>query len=72
MLRALRPGGRVALVEYRGEDPEASPQNLHKMTESQARKEFAAMGYDWVSTDSTTLPLHHMIIFAKPTNPKKS
>ena len=38
MMRALKPGGRIAMVEYRGEDPEANVSNLHKMTEVQARR----------------------------------
>jgi ubiquinone/menaquinone biosynthesis C-methylase UbiE len=65
MMRSLKSGGRIALVEYRGEDPDVSASNLHKMTESQARKEMAVLGFDWVSTDSTTLPLHHLMIFRK-------
>ena len=35
------------------------------MTEAQAKKEMAALGLQWVSTDSTTLPWQHVMIFAK-------
>ena len=35
MARALKPGGRLVLVEYRGEDPEVPIKPLHKMTEAQ-------------------------------------
>lgn len=66
MARALKPGGRIALVEYRAEDPNVPIRDVHKMTESQAKKEMAAAGLTWVSTDSKTLPWQHLMIFAKP------
>jgi ubiquinone/menaquinone biosynthesis C-methylase UbiE len=65
MVRALKPGGRIALVEYRGEDPTVPIKEFHKMTEAQARKEMAAVGLKWVSTDSTSLPWQHLMIFTK-------
>jgi ubiquinone/menaquinone biosynthesis C-methylase UbiE len=65
MVRALKPGGRIALVEYRGEDASVPIKDLHKMTEAQAKKEMAALGLQWVSTDSKTLPWQHVMIFAK-------
>jgi ubiquinone/menaquinone biosynthesis C-methylase UbiE len=66
MVRALKPGGRVALVEYRGEDASVPIKEVHKMTEAQAKKEMAAVGLTWVSTDSKTLPWQHLMIFKKP------
>jgi ubiquinone/menaquinone biosynthesis C-methylase UbiE len=65
MAKALKPGGRIALVEYRGEDPSVPIKELHKMTEAQAKKEMAAVGLRWVSTDSTSLPWQHLMIFTK-------
>jgi SAM-dependent methyltransferase len=65
IVRALRPGGRVALVEYRAEDPEVPIKELHKMTEAQARREFEAAGMRWVRTDPR-LPWQHLIWFEKP------
>ena len=65
MARALKLGGRIALVEYRGEDPSVPIKDLHKMTEAQAKKEMAVTGLQWVSTDSKTLPWQHVMIFAK-------
>ena len=53
-------------MEYRGEDPKVPIRDLHKMTEAQAKKEMGAIGLQWVSTDSTTLPLQHVMFFAKP------
>jgi len=39
--RRLKPGGRLVLVEFRGEDPRVPIRPLHKMTEAQIRKESA-------------------------------
>ena len=65
IVRALRPRGRVVLVEYRGEDPSVPIYPLHKMTEAQAKKEMAAVGLRWVETKGF-LPQQHMMIFEKP------
>ena len=43
IVAALRPGGRMILVEYRGEDPSIAIKPLHKMTEAQARREMTAV-----------------------------
>jgi SAM-dependent methyltransferase len=66
MAWSLKPGGRLALVEYRGEDPTVPIKPLHKMTVAQARKEMAAVGLRFVSVDSTSLPWQHLMIFEKP------
>lgn len=66
MFRSLKPGGRLVLVEYRAEDPSIPIKELHKMTEVQARLEMTAAGFEWVSTDSTSLPWQHFMIFKKP------
>jgi ubiquinone/menaquinone biosynthesis C-methylase UbiE len=59
---ALKRGGRVALVEYRGEDPDVLIKPLHKMSERQVRREMQAAGFRHVKT-VRTLPLQHLIIF---------
>jgi hypothetical protein len=64
MVRALKPGGRIALVEYRGEDPSVPIKELHKMTEAQARKEMNALGLRWQRTDES-LPWQHVMFFQK-------
>jgi precorrin-6B methylase 2 len=61
---ALKPGGRVAFVEYRAEDPAVPIMPLHKMTETQIRREAAAHPLEWVQT-VTTLPRQHLVIFRK-------
>ncbi|MGL5083947.1 MAG: class I SAM-dependent methyltransferase [Microcoleaceae cyanobacterium] len=64
LVAALKPGGRVVLVEYRGENPLILIKGLHKMTEKQVRKEMKAVGLNWIKTDET-LPQQHLIIFKK-------
>ena len=65
MVRALKPGGRLVLVEYRGEDPSIPIKRLHKMTEKQARMEMQAVGLEWESTGDF-LPQQHFMIFRRP------
>lgn len=60
----LKPGGRVALVEYRGEDPDLPIKLLHKMTEPQIKKEMTALPLEYVETVQT-LPRQHLVIFRK-------
>ena len=64
VVAALKPQGRVALVEYRGEDPNVPIRRLHKMTERQARLEMAAVGLRWIRTEDL-LPQQHLILFEK-------
>jgi ubiquinone/menaquinone biosynthesis C-methylase UbiE len=66
IFRALKPGGRVFLVEYRGEDPRIPIKPLHKMTQSQARKELESVGLRWVETRDF-LPTQHFMVFEKQT-----
>lgn len=61
---ALKPGGRVVLVEYRRENPLIPIKTLHKMTERQAKQEMAAAGLDWLETYED-LPSQHVMIFGQ-------
>jgi SAM-dependent methyltransferase len=65
LVEALRPGGRVVLVEYRGEDRSIPIKPLHKMTEAQAILEMDAVGLTHERTVDT-LPTQHILIFQKP------
>jgi ubiquinone/menaquinone biosynthesis C-methylase UbiE len=65
IVRALRAGGRVALVEYRAEDPSVPILPTHKMTQEQAKKEMAAVGLRWLETKDS-LPQQHLMLFEKP------
>jgi FkbM family methyltransferase len=62
--QALKPNGRVVLVEYRGENPLVPIKPLHKMTQRQARKELASVGLTWLETKDF-LPQQHVMIFGK-------
>ena len=61
---ALKPGGRVALVEYRAEDPKVMIKAVHKMSERQVVRELEAAGFRHLKT-VRTLPLQHLVIFEK-------
>jgi precorrin-6B methylase 2 len=61
---ALRPEGRVALIEYRAEDPKVMIKAVHKMTERQIIKELEAAGFRHAKT-VRTLPLQHLVLFEK-------
>jgi FkbM family methyltransferase len=65
VIKALKPGGRVIDVEYRGEDPNVPIKELHKMTEAQAVKEMRAVGLRHVKT-LKDLPQQHFMVFEKP------
>ncbi|MBK7999592.1 MAG: class I SAM-dependent methyltransferase [Verrucomicrobia bacterium] len=62
--RALKPGGRVIFVEFRGEDPAVPIKPLHKMTEAQVKKEMSALPLEWIETIGV-LPRQHIIVFRK-------
>jgi SAM-dependent methyltransferase len=65
MFRALKPGGTLVLLEYRGEDPLVPIKELHKMSEAQVRLEMGSHGFRWVRTESF-LPQQHFLVFQKP------
>ena len=64
MIKALKPGGRLVLVEYRGEDPDVPIKPLHKMTVAQVRKEMSVHPIDFERTIAA-LPRQHIIVFRK-------
>jgi ubiquinone/menaquinone biosynthesis C-methylase UbiE len=61
---ALKPGGRIVFVEYRGEDPEVPIKPLHKMTAAQIKKEMEIHPLTWEKT-IPILPRQHIILFQK-------
>ena len=65
IVRALRPGGHVVFVEYRGEDFSVPIKSLHKMTEQQVRLEAADQALVWERT-ARTLPWQHVVVFKRP------
>ncbi len=62
--RALKPGGRLVLIEYRKEDPAVPIREEHKMSIAEARAEVEPEGFafDRVLND---LPWQHILIFRK-------
>lgn len=69
--RALKPGGRIALVEYRKEDPEIPIREEHKMSERQAIAELTAAGFRHVKTENA-LPRQHLMLFESPAAPRSA
>ncbi|MDB5343732.1 MAG: Methyltransferase type 11 [Schlesneria sp.] len=65
--KTLKPGGRVAFVEYRREDPDVPIKLVHKMSEAQVKKEITQpeFGLKWKET-ITDLPRQHIVVFERP------
>ncbi|HET7765814.1 MAG TPA: methyltransferase domain-containing protein [Burkholderiales bacterium] len=64
IVKALKPGGRVAFVEFRGGDPKVPIKAVHTMTEAQVRKEAEVQPLEWVKTVSS-LPWQDIIVLRK-------
>ena len=66
--RAMKPGGRIAFVEYRREDPKIRRliKLLHTMAEAQVKKEISQpeFGLKWKQTIEV-LPRQHIVIFER-------
>lgn len=67
---SLKPTGRVALVEFRTEDPQVPIKPLHKMTQQQCMKEFTANGFKLVG-QYNDLPWQHVLFFARDDSPRE-
>jgi ubiquinone/menaquinone biosynthesis C-methylase UbiE len=65
MHAALKPGGRLVLLEYRKEDPDVPIRYEHKMSVSEARQELEAEGFRFVRV-SSVLPRQHILVFERP------
>lgn len=65
LYRALKPGGQIFLLEFRGEDPRVPIKPLHKMTEAQARLEFEGAGFKFIE-NRKPLPWQHFMVFQRP------
>jgi SAM-dependent methyltransferase len=62
--KALRPEGKLFLIEYRGEDDRVPIKKVHKMTEEQAVKEMEAAGMK-LERNIGNLPWQHCMVFGK-------
>jgi len=59
---ALKPGGRLVLLEYRKEDPTIPIKFEHKMSIAEAKMELEAEGFALARVDEA-LPRQHILIF---------
>ncbi len=66
--KSLKPGGRVALAEFRGEDPNVPIKPLHKMSKAQIMKEFPPNGFKLVE-QFDKLPWQHLMFFERDDTP---
>jgi SAM-dependent methyltransferase len=62
--KALRPNGKILLIEYRGEDPSVPIKALHKTTVAQLAKEMGANGFR-LSYKGDFLPIQHFLLYEK-------
>jgi len=68
MRKALKPRGRIALAEFRLEDPKVPIKLLHKMSKKQIMKEFPANGLKLVE-QFDKLPWQHLMFFERDEGP---
>jgi ubiquinone/menaquinone biosynthesis C-methylase UbiE len=66
---SLKPEGRLALVEFREEDPDVPILPLHKMSQAQVLKEVPPNGFKLVS-QFDELPWQHVLQFARNDSPQ--
>jgi ubiquinone/menaquinone biosynthesis C-methylase UbiE len=70
MRKALAPGGRLVLVEFRLEDPDVPIKLLHKMSKEQILKELPPNGYKLVE-QFDELPWQHVMFFGRADEPAR-
>jgi ubiquinone/menaquinone biosynthesis C-methylase UbiE len=61
--KALKPGGRLVLIEYKGEDQSIPILPSHKMTVAQAKLEVEHEGFA-LTTVNSSLPRQHVLVFS--------
>jgi ubiquinone/menaquinone biosynthesis C-methylase UbiE len=64
IVSALKPGGRVVLTEYRGEDPKVLIEPHHKTTQKQIQREMSLVGLKLLKNEHI-LPQQHLFFFGK-------
>jgi protein-L-isoaspartate O-methyltransferase len=65
LVEALKPGGRIAFVEFRLEDDAVPIKLVHKMTERQVIREMGEFPEMEHTKTIGTLPWQHIILFSK-------
>ena len=61
---ALKPEGKLLLIEYRAEDPSVPIKALHKTSIAQLGKELGASGF-LLAYDGEFLPIQHFLLYKK-------
>ena len=61
--KSLKPGGLVALLEYREEDPRVPIKPEHKMSKKQILKEYKANGFRLAKESTTNYPGNNLMFF---------
>ncbi len=69
--KSLKPTGRIALAEFRAEDPNVPIKPLHKMSKAQILKEFPTNGYKLVE-EFDKLPWQHLMFFERDDAPPET
>ena len=64
IVAALKPGGRIILTEYRGEDSKVLIKPHHKTTQKQIQYEMKDLGLTLLKNESV-LPQQHLFFFGK-------
>ncbi len=64
IVSVLKPGGRVVLTEYRGEDPKVFIKPHHKTTQKQMQYEMQGLGLKLLKNEDV-LPQQHLLFFGK-------
>lgn len=62
--KALKPNGKIVLLEYKAEDPAVTIKKLHKMSIVQVTREMAANGFV-LSYKGDFLPIQHFLVYEK-------
>ena len=62
--RALKPKGKLLLMEYKQEDPTVAIKEEHKMSVHQVSKELKANGYHLVQ-NGQFMPMQHFLVFQR-------
>jgi SAM-dependent methyltransferase len=65
---SLKPDGRLAVVEFREEDPDVPILPLHKMSQGQVMREIPQNGFKLVG-QFDGLPWQHVLFFARDDSP---
>jgi len=64
--KALKPDGKLLLIEYRAEDPKVNIKRLHKMSVNQINKELNANGFD-LKQNGQFMNIQHFLVYEKIT-----